>query len=78
MVTERQLQSTGQKLGASLLSAMRGGIFFIPALLILSRIRGLAGIQEAQPLAYVLAFIPSIFFALWFFKKLPPEDKPNM
>ena len=77
MVTEMQLQSTGQKLGASLLSAMRGGILFIPALLILSKVRGLSGIQEAQPLAYVLAFIPSIFFALWFFKILPTEDIPD-
>ena len=72
-----QLQSTGQMLDASLLSAMRGGILFIPALLILSKVRGLSGIQEAQPLAYVLAFIPSIFFALWFFKILPTEDIPD-
>ena len=56
---------------------MRGGILFIPALLILSKVRGLSGIQEAQPLAYVLAFIPSIFFALWFFKILPTEDIPD-
>lgn len=74
MVTEMQLQSTGQKLGASLLSSLRSGVFFIPLLLILARVRGLAGIQEAQPLAYVFAFIPSLLFAVWFFRKLPKED----
>ena len=75
MVTEMQLQSTGQKFGASLLSSLRSGLFFIPLLLILAKVRGLSGIQEAQPLAYVFAFIPSLFFAIWFFHKLPKEDR---
>lgn len=75
MVTEMQLQSTGQKLAASLLSCLRSGIIFIPALLILAQVRGLAGIQEAQPAAFVLACPPAIYFAMWFFKKMPAEDK---
>lgn len=74
MVTEMQLQSTGQKFSASLLSSLRSGIFFIPALLLLSKYRGLAGIQEAQPLAFVLSFFISLFFIVWFFRKLPKED----
>lgn len=74
MVTEMLMQSTGQRLSASLLSSLRSGVFFIPLLLILAKIRGLSGIQEAQPLAYVLAFIPSLLFAVWFFRKLPKED----
>lgn len=77
MVTEMLLQSTGQKLGASLLSSLRGGLFFIPLLLILAKLRGLSGIQEAQPLAYVFAFIPSLLFAVWFFRKLPREDQAS-
>ena len=40
--------------------------------------RNVQRLLRGEPLAYVLAFIPSIFFALWFFKKLPPEDKPDM
>jgi putative MATE family efflux protein len=71
--TEMLLQSTGKKLSASLLSAMRSGIFFIPSLLILSYLRGLNGIQEAQPLAYILAFVPTVFFLIHFFRNMPVE-----
>ena len=78
MVTEMLLQSTGQKLSASLLSAMRSGLFLIPALLILARLRGLAGIQEAQPLAYVVSFVIAIFFARWFFRRLPKENEGDL
>lgn len=77
-VTEMLLQSTGQKLSASLLSAMRSGLFLIPALLILARLRGLAGIQEAQPLAYVVSFVIAIFFARWFFRRLPKENEGDL
>lgn len=73
-MTEMQLQSTGQKLQASILSTFKSGLIFIPALLILSSLRGLMGIEEAQPLALVLAIIPSILFYLDFIKKLPKED----
>ncbi len=49
MTTEMLLQSTGKRLHASLLSSLRNGLLFIPLLLILSSLRGLAGIQEAMP-----------------------------
>ncbi|MCH5298423.1 MAG: MATE family efflux transporter [Ruminococcus sp.] len=74
MTCEMLLQSTGKRLYASLLSAMRNGLFFAPLLIILANLRGLSGIQEAQPLSVVLAFIPSIFFAIDFFRKLPKEN----
>lgn len=74
MVTEMQLQSTGQKLSASLMSALRSGLFFIPTLVILARVRGLAGIQEAQPLAYLFSFGAAILFARSFFRTMPRED----
>ena len=45
MVTEMQLQSTGQKFSASLLSSLRSGVYFIPAILLLAKYRGLAGIK---------------------------------
>ena len=70
MVTEMLFQSTGHSAGASILSSLRSGVFFIPALIILSRVRGLAGIQEAQPLAYVLTFFPSLVFCIWLIKKM--------
>ena len=74
-VTEMQLQSTGQKLSASLLSGMRSGLYFIPSLLLLAHFRGLAGLQEAQPLSFVLSCVTAVFFALWFFRHLPAQDR---
>lgn len=71
MITEMALQSVGKKIGASLLSTLRNGLFFIPLLLVLSNIRGLSGIQEAQPLAVILAVIPSVILAVRFFRELP-------
>ena len=73
MAVEMLYQSTGHRPGASLLSSARSGLFFIPALLILSAARGLSGIQEAQPLAYVLAFPLSIWFVYRFVKELPKQ-----
>ncbi|MCR4807396.1 MAG: MATE family efflux transporter [Lachnospiraceae bacterium] len=70
MVTEMLFQSTGHSSGASILSSLRSGIFFIPALLLLSHFRGLAGIQEAQPLAYLLTFFPSLAFCTWLMKRI--------
>ena len=75
MVTEMALQSAGKKIGASLLSILRNGLFFIPLLLIMSNVRGLAGIQEAQPLSTVIAVIPSVILAVKFFKELPESGK---
>ncbi len=75
MATELLLQSTGKKLSASILSALRSGVIFIPALWILAHIRGMAGIQEAQPLAFALSFFPTLYFATTYFKKMPTKDK---
>lgn len=72
--TEMMYQSTGKKLGAAILSSLRGGVIFIPVLLILNSIRGLSGIEEAQPAAYILAFFPTLFF-LYRYLSLLPEDK---
>ena len=73
-VTEMMLQSTGYRLQASITSSLRSGLIFIPLLILLARFRGLAGIQEAQPLAYVLASIPSFIMLIWFLRRLPRED----
>lgn len=75
MVTEMALQSTGKKFGASLLSTLRNGLFFIPLLLLLSNLRGLSGIQEAQPLAVALAIIPSVILANRFFRTLSRQSQ---
>ena len=75
MVTEMLLQSTGHRFQASLISSLRSGLILIPLLLIMARLRGLAGIQEAQPLAYVVTIIPSVYIMIWFFRRLPKQDK---
>lgn len=77
MVTEMLMQVSGRKLNASLLSSLRGGLIYIPALLILGYFRGLDGVQEAQPLAYVFSAIPGIILAVLYFKKLP-KDNPEI
>lgn len=76
MTTEMLLQSTGKRFGASFLSALRSGILFIPSIYFLSCFRGLAGIQEAQPLAMVLALPLTVPFAVYYFRKLPKQDDP--
>lgn len=78
MVVEMMLQSTGEKLSASILSATRGGIIFIPAIYILAGLRGMAGVQEAQPFSFVASCVISVFFAVAYFKKLPKEDVPQL
>ena len=74
MCTEMLYQSTGHRLGASFLSSARSGLFFIPSLLLLGSWRGLNGIQEAQPLAYLLSVPLSLFFVIRFFRLLPKKD----
>lgn len=74
MVTEMLMQTCGKKGAASLLSSLRGGVLYIPVLLILPIFRGLNGVQEAQPLAYILSVIPALYFMYKFFQEIPKED----
>lgn len=66
--TEMGFQATGKKAMAIIASMFRSGIAFIPAIVILSNVRGLEGIQEAQPLAYIITFVVSIFTTYLFHK----------
>ena len=75
MTVEMLYQSTGNRFGASLLSSARSGLFFIPTLLILAAVRGLNGIQEAQPLAYLLSVPLALVFLLRFLRRIPKEDR---
>jgi Na+-driven multidrug efflux pump len=71
VVTEMTMQSSGRKMAASVISALKSGVYFIPAILLLTHFRGLSGIQEAQPVADILAFLTSIPFAIHYFRSLP-------
>ncbi|MCQ2525047.1 MAG: MATE family efflux transporter [Lachnospiraceae bacterium] len=75
MISEMFLQTTGKKAAASFLSSARSGLLFIPILFVLAWLRGLAGIQEAQPVAYIVSIIPTYILTSKFLKELPKEDQ---
>lgn len=70
MLVEMGFQSTGAKLLATIASSLRSGIILIPTLLLLSGLRGLEGIQEAQPASFVLTFIICLGMCRLFMKRL--------
>lgn len=70
MVTEMGFQSTGQRVLATVASSLRSGVLFIPILILLAKIRGMAGIQEAQPAAFVLSFFVFLVLSRVFMKQL--------
>lgn len=66
-------QSIGHNRVASLLASLRSGLCFLPAVLLLSTVLGLRGIQIAQPVADICAFIITLPFVVRFFRTLPPD-----
>jgi len=70
MMIEMGFQSTGQKLLATVSSSLRSGIIFIPTLIILSKKRGLSGIQEAQPIALVFTFFICLYLLQVYLRRL--------
>lgn len=71
--TNMMFQSTGKAGKSAILSALRSGLCFIPAVLILPVFLDLLGIQIAQPAADLVTFVVSIPMALKFLRKLPPD-----
>lgn len=68
-------QSIGKNIPATILSSLRSGLCFIPAILILSRVFGLLGVQMAQTVADIIAFFVTIPFVVVFFKNLPEDGQ---
>lgn len=68
-------QSIGKSWTATLLSASRQGIFFLPAILILPTALGLTGIQLAQPLADLCTFLLGIPFSIRFYHFLNEQER---
>ena len=68
MMVEMGFQSIGEKLLASFGSCLRSGLVFIPTLQILKEVRGLAGVQEAQPLSFVVTFVVCLFLCRIYLK----------
>lgn len=75
MVTEMGFQSTGLKVLASLSSSMRSGILFIPLLLILSSLRGMNGIEEAQPLSFIVSLFICFALSYYFLRFLKKKER---
>lgn len=70
MMVEMGFQSIGEKFLASLGSSLRSGLILIPSLILLSKYRGLYGIQEAQPISIVITFMISIVLCNIYLKRL--------
>ena len=69
-------QSTGKSVRATVLAAMRSGLFFIPTILILRRTMGLTGIECSQSIADVLGSIFTIPFVISFIRSFPKDGEP--
>lgn len=74
VLSNMTLQSTGHTAGATFLSMLRSGLYFIPILLGFTAAMGLTGIQLAQPAADVLSFATAIPFIMGFMRKLPEDE----
>ncbi|MCR5684073.1 MAG: MATE family efflux transporter [Lachnospiraceae bacterium] len=68
-------QSIGKGGRAAFLSLLRSGLFFIPLVLILSRLWGILGIQCSQAISDILSGIVSLPMVLIFFSKLPADGE---
>ncbi|MBQ9928289.1 MAG: MATE family efflux transporter [Lachnospiraceae bacterium] len=73
--TNMLFQSVGRNKEATILASLRNGLAFMPALLILSTILGLTGIQISQSVADIVTCAVSVCFAIKFIKALPAQDE---
>lgn len=67
-------QSIGRSWTAAFLSILRQGVFFIPFILILPRIWGLAGVEFTQAASDLCSCIVSVFFAVRFLRGLKTQS----
>ena len=70
VMSTMMLQSTNRTIPATFLSVARQGLFFTPAVLILSATIGLLGVQMSQACADVLTAVVSVPIQLYALKKL--------
>jgi len=75
VTTNMLFQSIGKSGIASLLSAMRSGIFFIPVILILPNVYGLTGVQISQTIADILSCLMSLPFIISFMRTLQNDRR---
>ncbi len=68
-------QVMGKTVAATFLSVSRQGLFFIPAVLILSSVLGVLGIQMTQMVADALSFLCASPIHIWVLRSLPAQDR---
>ncbi len=72
--TNMLFQSVGANKLASFTALLRSGLYFIPAITILSLGFGLIGVQIAQPIADILSFATVTPLAVRFIRSLPADE----
>ncbi|MCC8014204.1 MAG: MATE family efflux transporter [Eubacterium sp.] len=70
-------QSCQKPVLATVSSLMKSGLFFIPVLLIGTKLFGITGIQASQPIADLLTFIAVLPMIIHFFATMPKDSKPK-
>ncbi|ADL07838.1 MATE family efflux transporter [Thermosediminibacter oceani] len=70
IMTNMLLQTIGKGFQASVVSASRQGLFFIPAVIILPRLFGLLGVQISQSVSDVFSFLLAVPMALGTLREL--------
>ena len=68
-------QVMGKTVPATILSVARQGLFFIPAVLILSALLGATGVQMSQMVADLLTILCAVPVHIYILRKLPKEDR---
>ena len=73
--SDMMFQSIGKKFTAMFLASLRRGLVLIPAVLILSHLFGLTGLECSQGVSDVLASLICYPFSLHFFKTMPGDGE---
>lgn len=77
VTTNMLYQSTGQSLIASILASLRGGLCFLPYILILPLFMEIKGVQISNFLGDVTAALISFPFAIFYFRKIAKTKQIN-
>lgn len=74
VMSNMTFQSGGMRMRATFSAMLRNGLYFIPILLISSRVYGLAGVQSAQAVADVCSFATILPLIIYAMKHLPQDQ----
>lgn len=75
VMSNMMVQTMGRVVSATVLAVARNGLMFIPAVLLLPLVFGLLGVQLAQPMADLFAFILAIPVTVKVLKEISVEPK---